>query len=66
MAQMDLSTKQIHRHVVTKGEREGNEMDREFGFSRCKLLHIECISSKILLCNTGKYFQSPRIDHDGK
>ena len=53
MAQMNLSTKQkqTHRHrEQTCGCREGgSRMDREFGVSRCKLLHLEWIGNEVLL-----------------
>ena len=38
----------------------------KFGVSRCKLLHLEWINNKVLLHSTGKYIQSPGIDHNGK
>ena len=42
--------------------REGWEgMDWEFEISRCKLLYIEWINSKILLYSTGTYTQYPVI-----
>ena len=44
----------------------GGRMDWEFGVSRCKLLHIERINSKVLLYNTGNYIQYPGINHNGK
>ena len=44
-----------HRLVVGKGERGREGMDWEFGFSRSKLLHLEWIKNKVLLCNTGNY-----------
>ena len=34
---------------VAKGEKGGSGMDWESGVSRCKLLHLECISSEVLL-----------------
>ena len=53
--------------MVAKGKgRSGGEMDWEFGVSRCKLLQIECINNKILLCGTGNYIQYPVINHNGK
>ena len=52
--------------VVAKGERGGSEMDWEFGVSRCKWLHLEWISNKVLLYSTGSYVQSPWIEQDGK
>ena len=51
---MNLSTKQKQimdmksRFMVAKWEEEGSEMDGEFGFSRCKLLHSERISNGVL------------------
>ena len=41
-------------------------MDWEFEFSRCRLLHIEWINSKVLLYSTGNYTQYPEINHNGK
>ena len=52
---MNLSTKQKQTH----GHREltcdchwgrgGSGMEREFGVGKCKLLHLEWISSRVLL-----------------
>ena len=42
-----------NRLMVSKAEGGGNEMDWEFGGSRCKLLHLECINNNILLFSTG-------------
>ena len=49
-------------------KREGGRsgMDWEFGVSRYKLLHLEWISSEILLFSTGNCVQSLEIDRDGK
>ena len=64
MAKMNLSTeqKQIHGHIEqTCGYQEGgggSGMDWEFEVSRCKLLHLEWISKKVLLYSTGNYIQS--------
>ena len=44
----------------------GRGMDWEFGISRCKLLYIEWINNKVLLCSTGNYIQYPVINHNGK
>ena len=52
--------------MVAKGDRGGSEMDREFGVSRCKLLHVEWISNETLLHSTGNAIQSLGIDHDGR
>ena len=41
-------------------------MDWEFGISRCKLLHIERVNNKVLLCSTGKHIHYPEINHNGK
>ena len=40
-------------------------MDEEFGVSRCSLLHLEWISSEVLLYSTGNYILSLVIEHDG-
>ena len=45
-----------NRLVVAKGEGEGSGMDWEFGVSRCKLLHLEWISSEILLIGQGTIY----------
>ena len=45
--------------MVAKGAGGGDEMDWEFGVSRCKLLLLGCISNKILLYIIGNYIQSP-------
>ena len=55
-----------NRCVVAMGEGEGSGMDREFEVSRCKLLHLEWISSEVLLSSTGNHIQSPGTDHHGK
>ena len=41
-------------------------MDREFGVSRGKLLHVKWLSNEVLLYSTGNYIQSLGIDHDGR
>ena len=41
-------------------------MDWDFGVNRCKVFHLEWISSEVLLYSTGNYVQSPGIDHDGR
>ena len=72
-AQINISMKQKqtqdieNRLVVAKREGEGGgEKDWEFGISRGKLLYIEWINDKVLLCNTGNYIQYPAINHNGK
>ena len=52
--------------MVAEGGREGREMDWDLGVSRCKLLHLEWMDSKVLLYSTGDYIQSLGRDHDGK
>ena len=52
--------------MVAKGEGGGSGMDREFGVSRGKLLHLAWISNEVLLYSTGNYSQFPGIDHEGK
>ena len=41
-------------------------MDWEFGVGRCKLLHLEWINNKLLMCSTGNYTQYPMINYKGK
>ena len=55
-----------NRLVVAKRDKGGNELDWEFGVNRCKLLHLEWIDNKVLLCTTGNYVLAPGIDCDGK
>ena len=39
--------------VAKGGESSGRRLDRELGVSRCKLLYIEKLNNKVLLCSTG-------------
>ena len=61
MAQMNLSTEKKQTHGLGKqtcgwqGGGGGSGMDWKFGISRCKPLHLEWISNKILLYSTGNY-----------
>ena len=41
------------------GGRRG--MDWEFGVGGCKILHLECLSNKVLLYSTENYIQSPGL-----
>ena len=41
-------------------------MDVQFRVGRCKLLHLEWISNKVLLYSTENCIQSLGIDHDGR
>ena len=52
--------------MVAKGEGGGSGMGREFGVSRCKLLHLEWMDNKVLLYSNGNCVESPGIDYDGK
>ena len=55
--------------MVAKGEEAGGGMEWEAGVSRCRLLYIGWINSKVLLYSiysTGKYIQYPVINHNGK
>ena len=68
---MNISTekRQTHGHgEKTCGCQEGgggSGRDREFGVSRCKLLHLEWISKEVLLHSTGNYIQSLVMEYDG-
>ena len=45
-----------NRLVVDRGQVDRVEMEQEFGVSRCKLLYVVWINSKVLLCSI-KYIQ---------
>ena len=55
-----------NRLLVAKGEGVGGGMEWEVGVSRCKLLYIEWINSKVLLYGRENYTQYPIINHNGK
>ena len=65
-----MKQKQTHsidnRLVVAKGRGGGRGMDWEFEISRCKLLYIEWINSKVLPYSAGNYTQYHVINHNGK
>ena len=69
---MNLSMKQKQTHkqktdlCLQRGSRDWGGKDWEFGISRCKLLCIGWINSKVLLYSTGNYIQYPVINHNGK
>ena len=44
-----------NRLVVAQQERGGSGMDLDSEVSRCKLLHLECISNEVLLYSTGNH-----------
>ena len=50
--------------LVVKGEGRGNGMDREFGVSRSKRLHLEWVSNEVVLYSSRNYSQSLGIEHD--
>ena len=73
MTQMNISMKQkqTHRHreqtCGCQGEGGGGKGKYwEFGISRCKLLCIGWIKSKVLLYSTGNYIQYAVINQNGK
>ena len=74
MAEMSLfmKQKQTHRHreqtCGCQGRGGGSGMDKEFGISRCKPLHLEWISNEncTALYSLGNYIQSLGIDHNGR
>ena len=64
MAQMNIFTEQkqtlgYREQTCCWGGGGGSEMDWEFGVTRCKLLHLDWIS-------TGNFIQSLMMEHDGK
>ena len=50
--------------MAAKGEGVGGGMDWEGGVSRCRLLYMEGINSKVLLHSTENYIQYPVINHN--
>ena len=48
--------------VARERERKWNGLG--IWVNRCKLLHLEWISSEVLLCSTGNHMQSLGIAHD--
>ena len=66
MTEMNFCTKQKqtqNRPVVAEG---WGKKGLGVWISRCKLLYIGWINSKVLLYSTGKYIQYPVINHNGK
>ena len=49
--------------MIAKGEGEESGM---VGVGRFKLLHLEWISSEVLLYGTGNYIQFLGTEHDGR
>ena len=52
--------------MAAKGEGGGRGMEWEFGISRCKLVYIEWINSKVRLYSTENYIQYLVINHNEK
>ena len=52
--------------MVAQGERVGGGSKQEFEVSRCKLLCIKWINSKVLLYSAENYAQYPGIKHTEK
>ena len=53
--------------MVARGEGAGSSgRDWEFGVSRCTLLHLEWISSEVLLYCIENYIQSLVTEQDGE
>ena len=65
---MNLSTKQKQKQTHRPSDQTCGcqEMGREYGVGRCKLLHVERINNEVLLYSTGIYSQYPVINHNGK
>ena len=55
-----------NRLVVAKGEKGEEKIGWEFGVSRRKLLHIECINNKVILHSTGNYIQYSEMEQNGR
>ena len=64
--EIDSQTRRTTDLWFPRGEREGSGMDWESGVSRCQLLHLEWLSSEVLLYSRGNCIQSLGIDHNGK
>ena len=52
--------------MVTKGEKDRERTDWEFGVSKCKLLYVGWINNKVLLYNSGNYIKYFEKNHNGK
>ena len=65
----NLENRIDHGHVGHTCDCQGgggeSGMDWKFGVNRCKLLHLEWISNKILLYSPGNYIWSLMMEHDG-
>ena len=65
---MNLSTKQKQKQTHRPSDQTCGcqEMGREYGVGRCKLLHVERINNEVLLYSTGNYIQYSRLAIMGK
>ena len=52
--------------MVAMGGGVREEMEWEVGVSRCKLLYVEWINSKVPLYTPDDHIQHPVINHNGK
>ena len=74
MAEMIIPTKEkqimdMKSRLVVAGGVEGLErsgMNGDLGVGKCKLLHLEWLSSGVLLHSTGNYVHSLGVEHDGR
>ena len=55
-----------NRLCLKRGRECGGRMDWDLWVSRCKLLCIQWINSKVLLYRTGNYIEYPVINLNGK
>ena len=64
----EIQTDHKHRNQTCGCQWGGSwgGMEWEVGVSRCKLLCIEWINTKVLLCSTENYIHYPMIKHNGK
>ena len=65
-----MEQKQTHgcggQTCVCLGERGEKGIDGEFGFGRCRLLHLEWLGNGVLLCSAGDCVWSLGLEHDRK
>ena len=59
----EIDYRQIKKviHVVTRGKMEEVGWMGFSGAGRCKLLHLECVSTEVLLYSTGNYVKSLEV-----
>ena len=70
MIQINLFTKQTHRHknklMIYQRKKGGEGINWEFRINRYTLLYLEQINSKDLVHITGNYLQYLIISYNGK